>query len=80
MHCETCEDLGRQYKDAVHALNLANQHLRQAKLGTLQSALSRREVHDSLNALIAAETETKAHKAWHIECLTAVPHQPCAAI
>lgn len=80
MKCEICTTLGLHYQKAVDALHVANQHLRMVKLGTLQSALCRREVHDSLNGLIAADAELKAHRAWHIECLTALPQPHHASL
>ncbi len=73
MHCEVCEHLNHRYSLAVDALHVANQHLRIAKLGTLQFALSRREVHDSLQALVAAEGEVSTHRAWHVAAVASAP-------
>ena len=80
MHCEICDQVNVQYANAVENLHQANQHLRQTKFGTLDSALSRRKVHDALHALIAAEAEKTAHRSWHIECLTALPGSHSATI
>jgi hypothetical protein len=73
MHCEICEQLNGQYGSAVSDLHTANQHLRHSKAGSLEAALSRRQVHQSLHNLIAAEAELKSHKTWHIGCLTVMP-------
>ena len=73
MSCDTCEALNVRYRAAVHGLQSANARLRVTRFGTVEAAVARREVHDSLRALIAAEAEQKAHKAWHIESLTAIP-------
>jgi len=80
MHCEICDQFNRQYAAAVDALHVANQHQRVAKLGTLQFALSRREVHESLSALIAAEGELQAHRAWHVAVVTVVPRTHTAIL
>jgi hypothetical protein len=72
MNCEICEQLNGQYGSAVSDLHTANQHLRHSKAGSLEAALSRRQVHQSLNNLIAAEAELKSHKSWHIGSLTAL--------
>jgi hypothetical protein len=73
MPCDACEASNLRYRAAVNRLQSANAHLRVARLGTVQAAVARREVHDGLRALIAAEADLKAHKAWHIEALTTVP-------
>jgi hypothetical protein len=65
--------MNARYRAAVNDLQSANAHLKIARPGTVESAVARREVHDSLRALIAAEAALKAHKAWHIESLTAMP-------
>ncbi len=79
MYCDVCEDVIGRYRAAVAALHSANQHLRQAKLGTLQSALARREVHSSLEALIASDAEVKTHRASHIGYISAIPEAHNAA-
>lgn len=66
MMCEICDQLKRQYGMAVSELHMANEHLRRSKAGSLDAALSRREVHQSLAGLIAAEAEMKSHRGWHM--------------
>ena len=73
MDCEICLSLKASYATAVSELHTANEHLRRAKAGSLDAALSRREVHHSLSGLIAAETELRSHKAWHLQCMTMAP-------
>ena len=76
MPCEACEALNARYRGAVNDLQSANAKLKTMKHGTVQAAVARREVHDSLGALIAAEAEIKTHKASHMENLTAIPAKP----
>jgi len=79
MSCDACEALNVRYRVAVTDLQSANAYLRVTRLGSVESAVARREVHKSLRALIAAETDLKAHKAWHIESLTAIPAETARA-
>ena len=78
MPCDACETLNARYRGAVSNLQSANAKLKITKLGTVQAAVARRAVHDSLRALIAAEAEIKTHKAQHIESLTTIPAEPVA--
>jgi hypothetical protein len=73
MPCDACEELNARYRASIHQLQSANAHLKIARTGTVEAAIARREVHESLRGLIAAESDLKAHRAWHIESLTALP-------
>jgi hypothetical protein len=80
MSCDLCEALNVRYRAAVNRLQSANAHMKITRLGTVEAAVARREVHDGLRTLIAADNEMKAHKAWHIESLTAIPAETTHAV
>lgn len=72
MKCETCLRLEQAYHAAVAELHGANERVRKAKQGSVDSALARRDAQERLRKLMTAETVLQAHKGAHLSSMPSV--------